>query len=57
MTATLARTGHSRRLEHDEMTFPRVIRATDAEGRSCIYLAEGPEGQPINIKWIEFNPN
>ncbi|MDB5608105.1 MAG: hypothetical protein JWP25_5005 [Bradyrhizobium sp.] len=39
------------------MSFPRAIRATDAEGRSCIYLAEGPEGQPINIKWIEFNPN
>jgi hypothetical protein len=41
-------------LEHDEMSFPRAIRATDAEGRSCIYLAEGTEGQAINIKWIEF---
>jgi hypothetical protein len=28
-------------LEHDEMTFPRAINATDAQGRSYSYLAVG----------------
>jgi hypothetical protein len=43
-------------LEHDEANFPVVIRATDAEGRSCNYIAFGPEGAAINIKAVEFDP-
>ncbi|MDQ1470562.1 MAG: hypothetical protein QOJ99_2042 [Bryobacterales bacterium] len=41
-------------LEHDEMTFPPVIRATDAQGRSCLYVAFGPEGGAIDIKKVEI---
>jgi hypothetical protein len=43
-------------LEHDEMNFPPVIRATDAEGRSCLYIAFGPEGAAIDIKKVEIKP-
>ena len=25
-------------LEHDQRTFPTAIEATDAEGRSCVYV-------------------
>jgi hypothetical protein len=39
-------------LEHDEMNFPRLIRATDAEGRSCGYLAETADGQAVDIKGV-----
>jgi hypothetical protein len=41
-------------LEHDEMTFPPVIRATDAQGRSCLYVAFGPDGGAIDIKKVEI---
>ena len=41
-------------LEHDEMNFPPVIRATDGEGRSCLYIAFRPEGGAIDIKKIEL---
>lgn len=40
-------------VEHDEMTFPTVIRATDAEGRTCLYAACGPEGGAVTIKAVE----
>lgn len=40
-------------LEHDEMTFPHLIRATDATGRSCYYMAVGPDGYAIDIKKLE----
>jgi hypothetical protein len=40
-------------MEHDQMNFPPVIRATDAEGRCCRYIAFGPEGGPIDIKKVE----
>jgi hypothetical protein len=43
-------------LEHDEMNFPPVIRATDAGGRSCLYVAFGPEGSAIEIKKVELKP-
>jgi hypothetical protein len=43
-------------LEHDEMNFPPVIRATDAEGRSCLYVAYGPDGSAIDIKNVEIKP-
>ena len=43
-------------LEHDEMNFPPVIRATDAGGRSCLYIAFGPEGGAIEIKKAEIEP-
>jgi hypothetical protein len=39
--------------EHDEMNFPRLIRATDAKGRSCFYSAELPDGQTVDIKKVE----
>jgi hypothetical protein len=42
--------------EHDEMTFPRLIKATDAEGRSCFYSAELPNGKTIDIEKVEFEP-
>jgi hypothetical protein len=41
-------------LEHDEMTFPHLIRATDAGGRSCYYIAAGPDGYAIDIKKVEI---
>ncbi|WP_029583040.1 hypothetical protein [Bradyrhizobium sp. URHD0069] len=42
--------------EHDEMNFPVVIEATDATGRSCRYIAFGPDGAAIDIKSVEFDP-
>jgi hypothetical protein len=41
-------------LEHDKMNFPHLIRATDADGRSCYYVAVGPEGYAIDIKKVEM---
>jgi hypothetical protein len=38
------------------MNFPPVLRATDAEGRSCLYIAFGPEGGAIDIKKVEIEP-
>ena len=38
------------------MNFPPVIRATDAEGGSCLYIALGPEGAAIDIKKMEIEP-
>jgi hypothetical protein len=43
-------------LEHDEMNFPRIIEATDANGRSCYYFAESAEGEAIRIEKAEFEP-
>lgn len=43
-------------LEHDEMNFPRMIRATDTNGRSVYYFAESAEGEAISIKKAEFEP-
>jgi hypothetical protein len=43
-------------LEHDDMNFPHLIRATDADGRSCYYVAIGPDGYAIDIKKVELVP-
>jgi hypothetical protein len=47
--------GSSKQSNMTKWPFPRAIRATDAEGRSRIYLAEGPDGQPIDIKALDFD--
>jgi hypothetical protein len=39
--------------EHDEITFPNAIKATDAEGRSYTYLAVGPDWREVRITNIE----
>lgn len=39
--------------EHDEITFPHAIKATDAEGRSYTYLAVGPDWREVRITKIE----
>jgi hypothetical protein len=44
-------------LEHDEVTFPRAIRAIDAQGRSYIYLAVGPDWRAVRIKLVDFDPS
>jgi hypothetical protein len=39
--------------EHDEMAFPVVIQATDPSGKSCNYIAVGPDGAAIKIKAVK----
>jgi hypothetical protein len=36
-------------VEHNEMTFPRALKVTDAEGRSYTYLAVGPDWRAVRI--------
>ena len=37
-------------LEHDQHTFPHAIEATDAQGRSCIYVPLKRKGKIGNWK-------